>query len=111
MVPAFFLSTIPPAAVIESDPNLDTVLEQVVALVEDDPRSGQSLLFYALLKTLATEQGGHMYMLRKLRELSAAHRRLAYGLMEIMAREENRGPAWDQALVRMDEAVRGRRYQ
>jgi len=95
----------------EPEPYIDTVLEQVVALVEADPRSGQSLLFYALFKTLDTEQGGHMYMLRKLRELSADNRRLAYGLMELMARESNRGAAWEDALARIDDAVRGRRYQ
>ncbi|HKK06866.1 MAG TPA: hypothetical protein VKA50_13565 [Gammaproteobacteria bacterium] len=87
------------------------VLEAVASLVEADPRSGQSLLFYALLKTLDTEQGGHMYMLRKLRELSPENRRLAYGLMELMAQEANCGATWEDTLARVDEAIRGRRYQ
>ncbi|MEJ2508897.1 MAG: hypothetical protein P8009_05375 [Gammaproteobacteria bacterium] len=95
----------------EHSENIGDVLEAVARLVEADPRSGQALLFYALLKTLDTEQGGHMYMLRKLRELSPENRRLAYGLMELMAQESNRGAAWEDVLARVDQAVRGRRYQ
>lgn len=91
--------------------DIDSVLETVVAQVEADPRSGQSLLFYALIKTLDTEQGGHMYMLRKLREFTPENRPLAYGLMDLMARQANAGPAWQRAVGRIDEAVRGRPYQ
>ena len=83
------------------------VLEQVTALIEANPRSGQALSLYALCKTLDMEKGGHMYMLRKLSEMTPENRQFAYGLMEMMSRGENRGPAWDSALARMDSAIRG----
>ena len=52
------------------------------------------------------ENSGYMYMLRKLRDLSAEHRQLAYGLMELMARNESQGEAWEAALQAMDQAIR-----
>lgn len=80
-------------------------LEQVTALVEANPRSGQSLLLYALVKTLTTAQGHYLYTLKKLRELQPKQRQLAYGLMEEMARGLNEGQAWQDAVKRMDEAM------
>jgi hypothetical protein len=52
------------------------------------------------------DKGGYMYMLRKLRDLNPEHRRLAYGLMELMAEHGNRGEVWEQALAEMDAAIR-----
>lgn len=86
---------------------MSEVLEQVVQRVEAAPESSQALLLYALVSTLAIEKAGCMFKLTKLREMEPETRRLAYGLMELMAREENRGPAWEQARSRIDEAVRG----
>ena len=84
-------------------------LQEVVDLVKADPHGGASLTLYALISTLRMEKGGYMYMLRKLRDLNPAHRRLAYGLMELMAEGGNRGPAWEQALAELDAAIkRGR---
>ncbi len=88
-----------------------SVLDEVVTLVEAEPRSGQSLLFYALIKTLDTEQGGYMYMLKKLREFTPENRVHVYALMELMAREGNRGEAWQAAVARMDTAIRERQFQ
>ncbi len=85
---------------------IDEVLEQVTALIEANPRSGQALLLYALCKTLDIEKSGHMYMLKKLAELTAENRQFAYGLMEMMSTGENRGQIWDEALARMDSAIR-----
>ena len=85
----------------------DDTLEQVTALIEADPRSGQALSLYALCKTLNVEKGGHMYMLRKLAEMTPANRQLSYGLMEMMCQGQNRGAAWEAALARMDAAIRG----
>lgn len=82
------------------------VLEQVVDLIKADPHGGASLNLYALVSTLKMEKGGNMYMLRKLRDLTPEHRRLAYGLMELMAENRNRGEAWEAALAAMDEAIR-----
>lgn len=82
------------------------VLQQVVDLIQADPHGGVSLNLYALVSTLKMEKGGYMYMLRKLRDLSPEHRRLAYGLMELMAENGNQGETWDAAVNAMDEAVR-----
>ncbi|MGD8674120.1 MAG: hypothetical protein PVF07_04530 [Thiogranum sp.] len=81
-------------------------LQQVVDLVKADPHGGASLSLYALVSTLRMEKGGYMYMLRKLRDLNPEHRRLAYGLMELMAEQGNRGEAWERALAEMDAAIR-----
>ena len=86
---------------------MSDVLEQVVQRVEAAPESSQALLLYALISTLAIEKAGCMFKLTKLREMEPETRQLAYGLLELMAREENRGPAWEQARSRIDEAVRG----
>ncbi len=86
---------------------IENVLEQVVALIESDPRSGQALSLYALCKTLDIEKSGHMYMLRKLVDMTPENRQFAYGLMELMSRGENKGEPWAAALVRMDTAIRG----
>lgn len=87
------------------------VLDEVVALVEADPRSGQALLFYALFKTLDARQGGHMYMLKKLREFTPENRPRAYALMDLMASGRHRGEAWGGALARVDSAIRERQFQ
>ncbi len=85
----------------------DDVLEQVTSIIEADPRSGQSLLLFALVSTLNVEKTGHMYMLGKLREFTPENRQLAYGLMELMANNRIHDEAWQQAVTRMEEAVRG----
>ena len=84
----------------------DDVLENILEIIEADPHGGLSLNLYALVSTLKMENSGYMYMLRKLRDLSAEHRELAYGLMELMARNGNRGEAWEAAVQAMDQAIR-----
>jgi hypothetical protein len=84
----------------------EDVLQQVVDLIEADPHGGASLNLYALVSTLKMEKGGNMYMLRKLRDLNPEHRRLAYGLMELMAEHANQGEVWEAAVAAMDEAIR-----
>ena len=84
----------------------DDVLQQVVDIVESDPHSGPSLNLYALLSTLKMEHSGCLYMLRKLRDLSPEHRRIAYGLMELMASNGNQGVAWEAALGAIDAAIK-----
>ena len=85
----------------------DNVLDKVTQLICDDPRSGQALLLFALTKTIDIEKGGHMYMLRKLKEFSSDNRQLAYGLMEMMANNETGNEAWQQAVEKMEAAIRG----
>jgi len=85
----------------------DNLLQQVVDLIKANPHSGPGLNLYALVSTLKMDNSGYLYMLRKLRDLSPEHRRLAYGLMELMAENGNQGEAWETALQAMDKAVRG----
>ena len=84
----------------------EDVLQQVVEIIKANPHGGTSLNLYALISTLKMEKGGYMYMLRKLRDLNAEHRELAYGLMELMAENGNQGEAWERALEAMDAAVK-----
>lgn len=85
----------------------EEILEQVVELIETSPRSGQALLLFALAKTLDVPKTGHMYMLKKLQEMDPATRRLAYGLMELMAQQGNQGDTWNNAVSRMEAAIQG----
>jgi hypothetical protein len=85
----------------------DDVLQQVVELIKANPHAGTSLNLYALISTLKMEKGGYMYMLRKLRDLDAEHRQLAYGLMELMADNGNQGAVWEAAVEAMDAAIKG----
>jgi len=82
-------------------------LHNTLARIEADPRSGQSLLLYALYKTLSIPQGGHMYLLTKLKEMNPDTRQLAYGLMELMAQGGSASPDWREADMRMDKAIGG----
>ena len=82
-------------------------LEQTLARIEGDARSGQSLLLYALVKTLSIPQAGHSYLLTKLKEMTPETRQLAYGLMELMAQGGVARAEWKAAEERMDRAIRG----
>jgi hypothetical protein len=82
-------------------------LEEIVQFIEASPRSGQALLLFALAKTLDVPKTGHMYMLKKLQEMDNSTRRLAYGLMELMAQQGNQGDTWQSAISRMELAIQG----
>ena len=84
---------------------IDVTLAEVVKVIETTPRSGQALLLFALAKTLDVPKTGHMYMLKKLQEMDAETRRLAYGLMEMMAQQGNQGEDWNKAIARMEKAI------
>jgi hypothetical protein len=84
----------------------EEVLQQVVKIIQANPHGGPGLNLYALVSTLRMEKGGYMYMLRKLRDLSPEHRQLAYGLMELMAENGNRGEDWERSLEAMDAAIK-----
>lgn len=84
-----------------------SALNDTLAHIESDSRSGQSLLLYALVKTLAIPQGGHMYLLTKLKEMNPQTRQLAYGLMELMAQGGTATDGWKAAEQRMDTAIAG----
>ena len=83
-----------------------SVLEEVLQQVQSAPHGATSLVLYALVNTLEYEAAGCLFKLTKLRDLDAGGRRLAYGLMELMAEGGNRGKAWDDAKARMDDLIR-----
>ena len=84
-----------------------SALHTTVERIASAPRSGQSLLLYALVKTLSIPQGGHSYLLTKLKEMNPDTRQLAYGLMELMALGGAAQPLWAEAVARMDRAIAG----
>ncbi len=84
-----------------------TPLQSALSRIEAAPRSGQSLLLYGLMKTLSIPQGGHSYLLTKLKEMDPDTRQLAYGMMELMASGGSADPQWREAEERMDRAIAG----
>ena len=82
------------------------VIEKIVEIVAESPHSAQSLLLFALYKTLDIPKGGHMYKLEKLREMTAENRQLAYGLMELMAEQKNSDEYWKAKLEEIEAAIR-----
>lgn len=82
-------------------------LNDALARIESDSRSGQSLMLYALVKTLSIPQGGHNYLLSKLKDMSPESRQLAYGLMELMAQGASTTEEWKAVEQRMDRAIAG----
>ena len=82
------------------------VVEKIIEVVTASPHSAQSLLLFALFKTLDIPQGGHMYKLEKLREMSAENRQLAYGLMELMSEQKNLDDYWKASLEKIEAAIR-----
>ena len=82
------------------------VLEDIYNLIKAAPHSGQSLLLFALLKTLDIQKGGHMYMLSKLKEMTAESRQLAYGAMELMAESKTMSEDWQVKLQKIESAIR-----
>lgn len=84
----------------------DAVLEDLLAVVRANPHGGASLVLFALAKTLSTDSGQYLFLLNKLRDIDGHHRRLAYRLMEVMARSANTGPRWEQTLASMEQLIR-----
>ena len=83
------------------------VLEHVLQQIENDPRSGQSLLLFALMSTLNIEKTGHMYLLSKLKEFTPENRQLAYALMELLANNDTGNEDWNTAMSKMTAAIQG----
>ncbi len=81
-------------------------LDEVLKLVDAEPHSAAALTLYALVSTLEYESAGCLFKLTKLRDMDAAHRSLAYALMELMAVNANHGDEWERAKALMDESVR-----
>ena len=86
---------------------MSEVLNKVMQTITEDPRSGQSLLLFALVSTLNVEKTGHMYLLAKLKELTPENRQLAYNLFEYMANNKCGSEEWQQAYFKMEQAIKG----
>lgn len=84
-----------------------SALNQALEQIEDSPNSGQSLLLFALISTLSIPQGHHAYLLTKLKEMEPGTRTIAYGLMELMAQGAITRSEWQEAVQKMDRAIRG----
>ena len=85
----------------------DLILEKITQEITKDPRSGQSLLLFALVATLNVEKTGHMYMLGKLKEFTPENRKFAYEVIELMASNESSADVWQEAYSKMEIAIRG----
>ena len=86
----------------------EDILDKVTALIEAAPHAGQSLFLFALCKTLDMPKGGHMYMLKKLQDMTPATRELAYELMEYMAEGKNENnPEWQATIKKMEVMIQG----
>jgi len=76
---------------------------KIIQQIKDDPKSGQSLLLFALIKTLDTPKGGHLYLLKKLSEFTPENRERAYALMEVLAQGQNNGLDWDSMVSSVED--------
>ena len=84
----------------------NNVLEEVYAIIKESPHSGQSLLLFALMKTLDIQKGGHMFLLGKLKDMEPATRQLAYGLMELMCENKTLSEEWQVMLQKVESVIR-----
>lgn len=82
-------------------------LMETLALIASAPESASSLTLYALVCTLEHQKAGCLFKLTKLFDLPLAHRRLAYGLMELLVAGEVGEERWRAAKARMDALIRG----
>ena len=82
------------------------ILDKVFEVIKAEPHSGQSLLLFALMKTLDIPKGGHMYMLGKLKEMTPDTRELAFGLMKIMAENKTQDDEWKSKVQMIESAIR-----
>ena len=82
------------------------ILDEIHEIVKDSPHSSQSLLLFALLKTLDVEKSGHMYMLEKLKEMTPDSRQLAYGAMELMVDNKIHDQEWKTKLELIENTIR-----
>jgi len=82
------------------------ILDKIYEIIKAEPHAGQSLLLFALLKTLDIPKGGHMYMLGKLKEMTPENRQLAFGLMSLMAENKTQDDEWISKVRLIESAIR-----
>lgn len=81
-------------------------MNELLDMIRADTHGAASLVLFALVKTLSSQQGQYLFLLNKLRDLDAGQRQLAYRLMEAMAEGVNTTPAWQAKVVEMETAIR-----
>ena len=82
------------------------VLDSVYELIKQSPHASQSLMLFALLKTLDIEKGGHMYTLAKLKDMTPESRQMAYALMELMAENKIHDEHWRTKVELIETTIR-----
>jgi len=82
------------------------ILNKVYEIISAEPHSAQSLLLFALMKTLDIPKGGHMYLLSKLKDMTAENRELAFGLMKMMAENKTQDDEWKNKIQMIESAIR-----
>lgn len=81
-------------------------LDELLALIEANSHAAASLVLFALVKTLSTQQGQYLFLLNKLKDLNAEQRQLAYRLMEAMVEGANNKPEWHAKIAAMEAVIR-----
>ena len=81
-------------------------LEDLLNIVRDNTHGAGSLVLFALVKTLSTQQGQYLFLLNKLADLDEGQRRLAYRLMEAMVAGTNKTPEWGAKVAEIEMLIR-----
>lgn len=81
-------------------------LDEVLALIRANTHGAASLVLFALVKTLSSQQGQYLFLLNKLKALDEPQRGLAYRLMEAMVEGANITPQWHARVAEMEAAIR-----
>jgi hypothetical protein len=91
---------------LDQDPH--DPLQATLALLHSAPQSAAALTLYALVCTLEKQRAGCLFTLTKLQDLTdPVHRRIAYGLMELLATGRVGDGNWYAVKAEMDQAIRG----
>lgn len=81
--------------------------DELLTMIRANTHGAGSLVLFALVKTLSSQQGQYLFLLNKLKDLDEPQRRLAYRLMEAMVAGANTTPHWQAQVAEMEAAIRG----
>ena len=82
-------------------------LDELLNMIRANTHGAGSLVLFALVKTLSTQQGQYLFLLNKLKDLDEAQRQLAYRLMEAMVAGANTTPEWHARIAEIESVIRG----
>ena len=83
------------------------VLDELLDMIRANTHGAGSLVLFALVKTLSSQQGQYLFLLNKFKDLDAAQRALGYRIIEAMVEGANTTPAWQEKVAAMEAAIRG----